>query len=96
MVAPSGPAEVNGTRPAELFVARRKYESCAMMQVLRMCVSQEEMWAAPAIACAQTGLRDLSVSERRMESAGRTTLMKIERGRGHRLPTMKDEVIDLT
>ena len=67
-----------------------------MMQVLRMCVSQEEMWAAPAIVGAQTGEWNLSVSERRMQTAGRTTLLKLERGRGHRLPDLKEEVVDLT
>ena len=86
----------DGAAPASVFVKRRKYESCCMMQVLRMCVSQEEMWAAPAIECAQTGVNNLSVSERRMHAAGRTTLLKIERGKGLRLPMLKDEVIDLT
>ena len=69
--------------PATVFVARRKFESCAMMQVLRMCVSQEEMWAAPAIESAASGVSNLSVSERRMQLLGRTTLLKMERvGRG--------------
>ena len=63
-VAPLGPSAVDGSKPSPVFVARRKYESCAMMQVLRMCVSQEEMWAAPAIG----GSMDLSVSERRMQA----------------------------
>ena len=99
-VAPMGPAEADGSKPATVFVARRKFESCAMMQILRMCVSQEEMWAAPAIACAQkgaqTGAADLSVSERRMQEKGRSTLLKMERGHGLRLPRLKEEVIDLT
>ena len=54
------------------------------------------MEAAPAIAGAQTGVWNLSVSERRMQTVGRTTLLKIERGRGHRLPELKEEVVDLT
>ena len=91
-----GPAEADGSKPARVFVARRKFESCAMMQILRMCVSQEEMWAAPAIACAQTGAADLSVSERRMQERGRSTLLKMERDHGLRLPRLKEEVIDLT
>ena len=95
-VAPAGPAEADGSKPASQFVARRKYESCSMMQVLRMCVSQEELWAAPAIACAQSGVADLSVSERRMQAAGRSTMLKLERGKGMRLPRLKEEVIDLT
>ena len=66
-----------------------------MMQVLRMCVAQEEMWAAPSLECAQSGINNLSVSERRMQAVGRTTLLKIERGNGLRLPRMKEEVIDL-
>ena len=95
-VAPVGPAEADGSKPAPVFVARRKYESCSMMQILRMCVSQEEMWAAPAIACAQSGVVDLSVSERRMQAVGRSTLLKLERGKGLRLPKLKEEVVDLT
>ena len=95
-VPPLGPVSKDGTCPEPVFVARRKYESCAMMQALRMCVAQEEMWAAPAIAVAHGGSGGLSVSERRMQTVGRTTLLKLERGRGHRLPTLKEEVIDLT
>jgi hypothetical protein len=94
-VAPSGPAEADGTI-APVFVARRKYESCAMMQVLRMCVAQEEMWAAPALERARSGTDNLSVSERRMQTVGRTSLLKIERGKGLRLPALKEEIIDLT
>ena len=39
---------------------------------------------------------DLSVSERRMQAVGRTTLLKLERGKGLRLQRLKEEVIDLT
>ena len=95
-VETKGPVCADGSAPAPVFVARRKYESCAMMQVLRMCVAQEEMWAAPALECADTGVNNLSVSERRMQAAGRSTMLKIERGKGLRLPVMKAEVIDLT
>ena len=96
-VAPVGPVEADGSKPRPVFVARRKYESCSMMQILRMCVSQEEMWAAPAIAGAESGdAGGLSVSERRMQQVGRTTLLKLERGHGNRLPRLKEEVIDLT
>ena len=95
-VASSGPKMLDGTAPAPVFVARRKYESCAMMQVLRMCVAQEEMWAAPALESERTGVNNASVSERRMQTAGRTTLLKLERGKGHRLPRLQEEVIDLT
>jgi hypothetical protein len=96
MVTPAGPALADGSTPSPVYVPRRKYESCAMMQVLRMCVSQEEMWAASALESAQTGVDVLSVSERRMQTAGRSTLLKIERGKGLRLPKMKEEIIDLT
>ena len=95
-VVPIGPKLSDGTGPAPVFLPRRKYETCAMMQVLRMCVAQEEMWAAPALASAQSGVSNLSVSERRMQTAGRTTLLKLERGKGLRLPAMKEEIIDLT
>ena len=91
-VPPVGPAEADGTKPRNVFDARRKYETCAMMQVLRMCVAQEEMWAAPAIDSSS----NLSVSERRIQATGRSTLLKIERGKGLRLPAMKAEIIDLT
>ena len=87
-----GPAQADGTKAPAVFVARRKYESCAMMQVLRMCVAQEEMWAAAATEDAG----NLSVSERRMQATGRSTLLKIERGKGLRLPALKVEIIDLT
>ena len=73
--------------------------SCAMMQLLRACVAQEEMWAEPILAPEQLSERptlSLSVSERRMQQTGRTTLIKVERGRGHRLPKLVEDVIDLT
>jgi hypothetical protein len=95
-VAPLGPAEADGSKPAHVFIARRKFESCAMMQLLRMCVSQEEMWAAPSMLCLQTGEANLSVSERRMQARGRSTLLKMDRGHRLRLPRLKEEVIDLT
>ena len=97
-VAPIGPEQSDGTAPARVFIKRRKYESCAMMQVLRMCVAQEEMWAAPAIEGARSGSGEhcLSVSERRMQTVGRTTLLKFERGKGLKLPALMEEVIDLT
>ena len=79
-----------------MWVARRKYESCAMLQLLRACVAQEEIWAAPALQEAQSNVGSLSVSELRMQRTGRTTLIKDERGKGHRLPKLLEEVIDLT
>ena len=90
------PDAPDGTKVSPVFVARRKYESCAMMQVLRMCVAQEEMWAAPFLESARSGENNLSVSELRMQSCGRTTLLKVERGKGLRLPALKEEIIDLT
>jgi hypothetical protein len=94
-VAPHGPLMPDGSGPEKVFVPRRKYESCAMMQVLRMCVAQEEMWAAPSLESAQAGagVSNLSVGERRMHALGRSTLLKIERGKGLRLPSLKEEVI---
>jgi hypothetical protein len=62
-----------------------------MMQLLRSCVAQEEMWARSVLAQSA-----LSVSERRMAQTGRTTLIKVERGKGHRLPKLLETVIDLT
>ena len=62
-----------------------------MLQLLRSCVSQEEGWAAPVLAASA-----LSVSESRMVRTGRSTLIKVERGHGHRLPKLLEDVIDLT
>jgi hypothetical protein len=71
-----------------------------MMQLLRACVAQEEMlWAELILAPEQLSERptlSLSVSERRMQQTGRATLIKVERGRGHRLPKLVEDVIDLT
>ena len=85
-----GPAAIDGAKP-RVWLARRKYESCAMLQLLRSCVSQEERWAAPVLAASA-----LSVSESRMVRTGRSTLIKVERGHGHRLPKLLEDVIDLT
>ena len=90
-VTVEGPrGSVAGSAP-RAWIARRKYESCAMMQLLRSCVAQEEMWARSVLAQSA-----LSVSERRMAQTGRTTLIKVERGKGHRLPKLLETVIDLT
>ena len=62
-----------------------------MLQLLRSCVSQEERWAAPVLAESA-----LSVSEMRLAQTGRCTLIKLERGNGHRLPKLLEDVIDLT
>ena len=94
-VAVSGPAE-QGAEAPKTWVGRRKYESCAMMQLLRACVAQEEEWAAPALEGAGSTTPALSISELRMQRTGRTTLIKDERGKGHRLPKLLDEIIDLT
>ena len=110
VVGPSNLGEVSRPRA---WIARRQYESCAMMQLLRACVAQEEMWAAPLFAEGCAGgvegcaggvaasssvlsAPSLSVSERRMQTTGRTTLIKVERGHGHRLPKLIEDVIELT
>ena len=49
-----------------------------MLQLLRACVSQEEMWAAPVLAQSA-----LSVSEMRMAQTGRTTRIRVECCHGH-------------
>ena len=72
---------------------KRKYESCAMMQLMRTCCANEEMWEEGALVADSACL---SRSERRMQKTGRTTLLKIERGNGSRLETLTEEVIDLT
>jgi hypothetical protein len=68
-----GPAAIDGSKP-RVWLARRKYESCAMLQLLRATVSQER-WAAPVLAASA-----LSVSEMRMAQTGRCTLIKVESG----------------
>ena len=94
-VSVAGPAAPGQSAP-KLWLKRRKYESCAMMQLLRACVAQEEEWAAPAIQQAGSSQPSLSVSEMRIQRTGRSSLMKSESGNGHRLPKLLEEVIDLT
>ena len=94
-VAAVGPTLLGGSVP-RVWVGRRKYESCAMMQLLRSCVAQEEIWAAPVLGEVSGSELALSVSELRMQRTGRTTLIKDERGKGQRLPKLLEEIIDLT
>ena len=42
-VTVTGPANQGEVARPKVWIARRKYESCAMMQLLRSCVAQEEM-----------------------------------------------------
>jgi hypothetical protein len=75
------------------FVKRRKYDTCAMLQLQRACVAQEVEWAG----AVRGGAPNLSVSERRMLQQGRIGLIRQEPGR--RLPSVKEEaeeIIDLT
>ena len=95
-VKAAGPVASGESQAPLVWVGRRKYESCAMLQLLRAVVAQEDIWAAPAIREAQCSTGSLSVSELRMQRTGRTTLIKDERGKGHRLPKLLEEVIDLT
>ena len=94
-IAAAGPVLKGGSAP-KAWVGRRKYESCAMLQLLRACVAQEEGWAAPAIHEASSSEPALSVSELRMQRTGRTTLIKNEQGKGLRLPKLLAEIVDLT
>ena len=94
-IAAAGPV-LKGSSAPKVWVARRKYESCAMLQLLRACVAQEEGWAAPAIHEASSSEPALSVSELRMQRTGRTTLIKNEQGKGLRLPKLLAEIVDLT
>ena len=74
-----------------IFVKRRKYDSCAMLQLIRACVAQEVEWGVGV------GGVNLSVSERRLLQTGRSRLVKDTPGR--RLGSVKEEVeeiIDLT
>ena len=68
--------------------AKRPYESCAMLQLLRSVVAQEQIWQAPLMAGG-----GMSVSQRRLLATGRTTIVKKE---PQKLLRMVDEVIDLT
>lgn len=83
---------VNDANGKRHFVKRRKYDTCAMLQLLRACVAQEVEWDRPRL-----GGPDLSVSERRMLQRGRVSL--IQEAPGWRLPVVKqeaEEIIDLT
>ena len=72
------------------FVPRRKYESCAMMQCLRACVAQEEMWDVDKPDDV------LSATQRRLKNTGRSSVIKQERVAGPRLLHLVEEIIDLT
>ena len=77
-----------------VFVRRRKYDTCAMMQLLRACVAQEQEWLPVHESAVEV---NLSVSERRLLTQGRARLVKEDGGR--RLPAVKEEIeeiIDLT
>jgi hypothetical protein len=91
----AGPANQGEVSKPRVWISRRRYESCAMLQLLRSCVAQEERWAEAALLGASDA-SVMSVSERRMAQTGRTTLIKVDRGHGHRLPKLLEEVIDLT
>lgn len=67
---------------------RRPYESCAMLQLLRSVVAQEQIWQSPHLAGG-----GMSVSQRRLLATGRTTIIKKE---PMKLSRMAEEIIDLT
>lgn len=76
----------------QVFCKRRRYDSCAMMQLLRACVAQERQWD-PVYGEEIV----LSTTERRLIQRGRLNLIKEDIG--HRLPRIKqelEEVVDLT
>ena len=66
---------------------RRPYESCAMLQLLRSVVAQEQIWQTPQVAGG-----GLSASQRRLLATGRTTIIKKE---PIKLSRMAEEIIDL-
>ena len=72
--------------PAKL--KRRPYESCAMLQLLRSVVAQEQIWQQPQISGG-----GVSVSPRRLLATGRTIIIKKE---PLKLMRMAEEIIDLT
>ena len=67
---------------------RRPYESCAMLQLLRSVVAQEQIWQTPHVAGG-----GLSVSQRRLLATGRISIVKREPAK---LVRMAEEIIDLT
>ena len=79
-----GPVTVESAKAT----GRRPYESCAMLQLLRSVVAQEQIWQAPQVAGG-----GLSVSQRRLLATGRSTIIKRE---PLKLVRMAEEVIDLT
>ena len=68
--------------------AKRPYESCAMLQLLRSVVAQEQMWQQP-----QSARGGMSVTQRRLLATGRTTIIKKE---PMKLNRMVEDCIDLT
>ena len=68
--------------------SKRPYESCAMLQLLRSVVVQEQCWQPLLVAGG-----GVSVSQRRLLATGRTTIMKKEPAK---LSRMAEEVIDVT
>ena len=68
--------------------ARRPYESCAMLQLLRSVVAQEQIWQTPHVAGG-----GMSVSQQRLLATGRITIVKREPAK---LVRMAEEIIDLT
>ena len=68
--------------------ATRPYESCAMLQLLRSVVAQEQIWQSPHLAGG-----GLSVSQRRLLATGRATIVKKE---PKKLVRMVEDIIDLT
>ena len=66
----------------------RPYESCAMLQLLRAVVAQEQIWMQPQVAGG-----GLSVSQRRLLRTGRATIVKHE---PVKLERLVHDIVDLT
>ena len=78
-----GASEEAGKSPK----AKRPYESCAMLQLLRSIVAQEQIWQSPEQAGG-----GLSVAQRRLLATGRSTIVKRE---PVKLEKVVDEIVNL-
>ena len=83
-----GPVMRESLSEADQAKKKRPYESCAMLQLLRSVVAQEQIWQAPQMAGG-----GLSVSQRRLLATGRSTIVKHE---PVKLIRMSEEIVDLT
>ena len=70
----SRPAPTNRKLVKKESKSKRPYESCAMLQLLRVVVAQELIWQRPQVAGG-----GFSVAQRHLLATGRSTIVKHEK-----------------